>query len=91
MQIIQSHWNWFSNTHFIWEEFCHEGVEKNNTKVIWVQTLFDKVNTVKTKQKTKPFKARHKVGLFKAVDTIGNCQILVFTVGVPQHIKITNL
>ena len=33
-----------------------------------------------------------KVYVLKAVDTIGNCQRLAFTVGVSQHMhKITNL
>ena len=33
-----------------------------------------------------------KYALLKAVDTIGNCQRLAFTVGVSQHMhKITNL
>ena len=39
----------------------------------------------------KIFKNQASAGL-KAVDTIGNCQILAFTVGVSQHMhKITNL
>ena len=54
---------------------------KDDLKVKYIRS------TLKSQKSTRPIQGN--VFLLKAVDTIGNCQRLAFTVGVSQHVHKT--